>query len=129
MGRFLRAATLFVSAVHDKISSLIMGIFPWMNDKFLHFFVVGTSGIFLVLILYPLFKYLTKKGYYFGITFIYVLTLLTGITFAIEIGQKITGTGDMEFADITAGLLGFLSLFLIFMLIVLTVRLIKKKRI
>ena len=34
------------------------------------------------------------------IAWIYVFTLIIVITFAIEIGQKVTNTGNMEFADI-----------------------------
>ena len=37
------------------------------------------------------------------------------ITFAIEIGQKITNTGNMEFADIMFGLVGFIAMFLVFL--------------
>ena len=36
------------------------------------------------------------------------------ITFAIEIGQKVTGTGNMEFADIVMGVFGFIVMFLVF---------------
>ena len=35
-------------------------------------------------------------------------------TFAIEIGQKVTGTGNMEFADIVMGVFGFIVMFLVF---------------
>ena len=42
------------------------------------------------------------------------LTLIIVITFAIEIGQKVTGTGNMEFADIVMGVFGFIVMFLVF---------------
>ena len=45
---------------------------------------------------------------------IYVLTLIIVITFAIEIGQKVTGTGNMEFAEIVMGVFGFIVMFLVF---------------
>ena len=51
------------------------------------------------------------------IAFIYVFTVMIVITFAIEIGQKVSGTGQMEFADIMYGLVGFLAMFLIFSLL------------
>ena len=35
-------------------------------------------------------------------------TLIIVITFAIEIGQKVTNTGNMEFADIVFGVVGFI---------------------
>ena len=49
------------------------------------------------------------------IAWIYVLTLIIVITFAIEIGQKVTGTGNMEFADIVMGVFGFIVMFLVFL--------------
>jgi hypothetical protein len=39
------------------------------------------------------------------------------LTFAIEIGQGLTGTGGMEMADIHAGMGGFLFLFVVFVII------------
>ena len=48
------------------------------------------------------------------ILFLNVLTLIIVITFAIEIGQKVTGTGNMEFADIVMGVFGFIVMFLVF---------------
>ncbi len=46
------------------------------------------------------------------IAWIYVFTLIIVITFAIEIGQKVTNTGNMEFADIVFGVVGFIVMFL-----------------
>lgn len=40
-------------------------------------------------------------------------TLIIVITFAIEIGQKVTNTGNMEFADIVFGVVGFIVMFFI----------------
>ena len=51
------------------------------------------------------------------IAWIYVFTVIVVITFAIEIGQKITKTGNMEFADIMYGLVGFMAMFLVFAVI------------
>ena len=51
------------------------------------------------------------------IAWIYVFTVMIVLTFAIEIGQKITNTGNMEFADIMFGLVGFLAAFGVFSII------------
>ena len=51
------------------------------------------------------------------ISWIYVFTLILVITFSIEIGQRLTGTGDMEFADIVSGIGGFICMFAVFALI------------
>ena len=51
------------------------------------------------------------------IAWIYVFTVILVITFAIEIGQKVTNTGNMEFADIVFGVVGFFVMFFIFALV------------
>lgn len=71
----------------------------------------GNGFIFVV---YPVFKWLAKHDHVMVIAWIYVLTLIIVITFAIEIGQKVTGTGNMEFADIVMGVFGFIVMFLVF---------------
>ncbi len=48
------------------------------------------------------------------ISWIYVFTLIIVITFAIEIGQRVTNTGVMEFKDIVFGVFGFICMFLVF---------------
>lgn len=53
-----------------------------------------------------------KDGHILTITGIYVFTLIVVITFAIEIGQKITNTGNMEFADILFGITGFVVMYI-----------------
>ena len=39
---------------------------------------------------------------------------MTVLGFAIEIGQRISGTGEMDFADIVAGLYGVLAFFAVY---------------
>ena len=68
----------------------------------------------MIFVLYPIFKYLAAKQHVMVIVWIYVFTVIVVITFAIEIGQKVTHTGSMDFADIMYGLVGFLSMFLVF---------------
>ena len=51
------------------------------------------------------------------IAFIYVFTVIVVITFAIEIGQKISDSGTMDFADIVFGIAGLLLMFVIFAVI------------
>ena len=71
-------------------------------------------GMGFIFVVYPVFKWLTKHDHVMVIAWIYVLTLIIVITFAIEIGQKVTGTGNMEFADIVMGVFGFIVMFLVF---------------
>ena len=60
------------------------------------------------------------------ITWIYVFTLILVITFAIEIGQKVTNTGCMEFADIVFGVVGFILMFVVFNMIRIAIKMIIK---
>ena len=88
-----------------------------LSDKELHFIVIGVIGMGMIFVIYPLFKWLAKKNHIMVISWIYVFTMILVLTFAIEIGQKVTNTGAMEFADIVFGIVGFLLMFLIFALI------------
>ena len=67
-----------------------------------------------IFVVYPVFKWLAKHDHVMVIAWIYVFTLIIVITFAIEIGQKVTNTGNMEFADIVMGVFGFIVMFLVF---------------
>ena len=118
----------FITRIHNYVLSLYDGIEYSFTDKELHFIVIGIVGIGLVFIIHPIFRMLANGDHILTISFIYVFTLIIVITFAIEIGQWATGTGAMEFADITAGVLGFLAVFCVFAIIRALIRLIFKKR-
>ena len=81
-------------------------------------------GMILFFMVHFVFKRLAKWSIT-AISFIYVFTVMTVLGFAIEIGQKITGTGDMDFRDVVAGLYGvlaFFAVYTVYRLIVLLVR-------
>ncbi len=113
MSRILRTLVLFIAKLHDRLSAFLLARFPSLNDKWLHFLVMGVFGTVLALIAYPIVKWLVDRKMYLTITWIYFFSFMFVFTFAVEIGQKITGTGNMEFSDITYGLGGFLVMFLI----------------
>lgn len=106
-----------VAKIHDKIMQLNDAFEMSFGDKELHFLVIGLLGMAMLFVVYPLFKYLAKKNHEMVIAWIYVFTVIVVITFAIEIGQKVTHTGNMEFADIVFGLAGFLLMFAVFALL------------
>ena len=114
MKKYLYAAVGMISKIHDKIMGLNNAYEANFTDKELHFLVIGLLGLALIFVVYPLFKYLAKRNHEMVIAWIYVTTVLVVITFAIEIGQKITHTGNMEFADIMYGLVGFMAMFAVF---------------
>ena len=117
MKDFLYAGVGIVAKLHDKIMQLNNLYEANFSDKELHFLVIGILGMCMLFVIYPLFKYLAKKNHEMVIAWIYVFTVIIVITFAIEIGQKITKTGNMEFADIMYGLVGFLVMFAAFIVL------------
>lgn len=106
-----------IARIHACILRLNDTFAYHFSDKELHFLVIGLMGMGLVLAIYPVFKRLAKGNHEMVITWIYVFTVMIVVTFAIEIGQKVTNTGNMEFADIMFGLVGFLSMFAAFLLL------------
>ena len=127
MAEILKLLVKLMAKIHNVILYYFGTYLHITSDKWLHFIVIGCLGMGLVAIIYPLFKELARNNKIMTITWIYVFTMLVVITFAIEIGQKITNTGNMEFADIAAGLLGFLTMFVAMLLIWGIVTLIKRK--
>ena len=117
MRKFLYDCGAMISKIHDKIMQLNNAYEANLSDKELHFLVIGLLGLGMIFVVYPLFKYLAKRNKEMVIAWIYVTTVIIVITFAIEIGQKITKTGNMEFADIMYGLVGFMVMFLGFCLL------------
>ena len=111
MRELLYAGVGLISKFHDKIMQLNNAYEANFTDKELHFLVIGLLGLGMIFVIYPLFKFLAKRNHEMVIAWIYVTTVIVVITFAIEIGQKITGTGNMEFADIMFGLVGFFATF------------------
>lgn len=98
----------------------------YLSDKELHFLIIGIMGVLMLMIFYPLFKWLTKKHLEILIAWFYVFTVLIVITFAIEIAQWYSNNGVMEFRDIAAGLAGYFLMSFVFIVIVRIVELIKK---
>lgn len=117
MKEILYAVMTWIGRLHDAIMRLNDSRELYLSDKALHFIVIGVVGMFGIFVVYPLFKKLSEKGHVLTIAWIYVFTMVIGLTFAIEIGQKVSGTGSMSFADIVSGVLGFLYMFAVFALI------------
>lgn len=107
----------YIAKIHSYILRLNDSYEYDFTDKELHFLVIGVLGMGFIFVVYPIFKWLAKHDHVMVIAWIYVFTLIIVITFAIEIGQKVTNTGNMEFADIMMGVMGFVVMFFIFGLI------------
>ncbi len=113
MERLLDYFVRGVARIHDTILRLNDSGELFLDDKQLHFIVMGAAGMALLLFIYPIFA-LLSKNHVLTIAWIYVFTVLVMISFAIEIGQGLSGTGNMEMRDVIYGLAGFMFLFLIF---------------
>ncbi len=109
MSKYLHILVAWVTRVHNYIMTLNDSFETNFSDKELHFMVIGAMGLGLIMLIYPLFKLLANRNRVLAITWIYVLTVLVVVSFAIEIGQSITGTGTMEFGDVVAGMGGFFA--------------------
>ena len=113
----LYQAVDWIAMVHEKIIRLNDQYEGILSDKELHFLVIGLLGLALVILIHPIFLHLSKTGHVMVTSWIYVFTLILVITFAIELGQRLTSTGEMEFADIVFGVGGFIAMFAAFALI------------
>lgn len=114
MGKVLYWMVEQVARVHSYLLHMNDAYEYDFSDKQLHFLIIGVLGMLLIFVVYPLFKWLARHGHVMVISWIYVFTLILVIAFAIEIGQRVTHTGNMEFADICYGALGFLLMFIVF---------------
>lgn len=106
----LREATMLMAQVHDMLMRINDGFELQLGDKDLHFIIMALLGMALFFVVHFVFSRLAKISVT-AISFIYVFTVMAVLGFAVEIGQKISGTGEMDFADIVAGLYGVLVFF------------------
>ncbi|MFP5111336.1 hypothetical protein ACSU64_02950 [Bacillaceae bacterium C204] len=119
MKEIILMLTELLNNIHDFIqvyasNNLNLGL----NDKDLHFWIMGIIGILVFLIVLILSKFISKMP--FGITilsFLYTFTFMVVLVFAIEIQQAITNRGNMEFQDAIVGLWGYVVFFLGFAII------------
>ena len=120
----LYEGTMVVAQIHESLIHLNDNFELYFGDKDMHFIVMAVLGMILFFMVHFVFKRLAKWSIT-AISFIYVFTVMTVLGLAIEIGQKITGTGDMDFRDVVAGLYGvlaFFAVYTVYRLIVLLVR-------
>ena len=125
MVEILKLIASFINDLHDKVLDIVSIAGYPLNDKQLHFIFMALIGIVIFAFTQIVFKKLSKYSIT-AISFIYTLTVMIVIVFAIEIQQKLTNRGNMEFADIAYGLYGFIYIFLIYLLIKFIIIAIKK---
>ena len=114
MGQLLNNFITFITQMHYRLLTLNDSYELFLDDKQLHFLVIGLIGMGLLLVIQPLFTFLAKRNHVLVISWLYVFTVILVLTFAIEVGQGMSGTGDMETGDIVSGVAGFLFMFCIY---------------
>lgn len=125
MKEFILTVADIVNRIHDLIMKISQELGLNLTDKDLHLWVFGTIGILSFFIVHMVFKTLAKYSI-ITISFIYTFTVLLVLVFAIEIQQKITGRGEMEFDDAIISLWGFLLFFVVFLLLRMIILVIRK---
>lgn len=125
MSKILYKIVGIIAEIHNYIMNLNNNFEYSFSDKELHFLIIGFLGMGMVFLIYPIFKALSKN-HVMVIVWIYVFTVILGLTFAIEIGQKVTKTGTMDFVDIVSGIFGFLIMFIIFSFFRILYKILKK---
>lgn len=125
MTNILELISLITNNIHDLLIKLSNTLGYNLNDKQLHFLIIGAIGMFLFFIVNSFFRYISKYSIT-AISFIYTFTLMVVFVFAIEIEQKITQRGNMEFKDIIAGLWGFIEFFAIYAAVRIILAIFKK---
>ena len=121
----LREMTMLMAQVHDMLMRINDGFELQLGDKDWHFIMMAALGMVLFFMVHFVFKRLAKWSIT-AVSFIYVFTIMTVLGFAIEIGQKISGTGEMDFQDIVAGLYGVLAFFAVYSVYRIVVLIIQK---
>ena len=116
MKEIILMLTELLNNVHDFIQLYVNDYLNLgLNDKDLHFWIMGIIGIFVFMVVLTLSKIISKMPY--GITilsFLYTFTFMVVLVFAIEIQQAITNRGNMEFEDAIVGLWGYVAFFIVF---------------
>lgn len=125
MTRILKLLIAIINRAHDLIVDSVHILGLGLTDKQLHFWLLGIAGIIVFLVCDMVFKRLAKWSIS-AISFIYTFTVLVVTVLAIEIEQKITRAGSMEFDDIVAGLSGFVLFSLLYILVRVLIRELRK---
>ena len=117
MGRIIAFIVNLLVKLHDKFLSINDNSGLALSDKQLHFIIIGLFGFALLVVIQPLFRWISKHYGLLFITFSYVFTIVLVVSFAIEIGQAYTGTGAMDFYDVASGILGFFVAFAVYLIL------------
>lgn len=115
MVTLLRKLSELITFFHYYLVQMFDSLGFQFTDKELHFIVIGIIGFLIFIISTKLFKWLAKYSIQL-VSLVFTVTVLVVIVFAIEIQQKVSGSGNMEFLDVVYGLWGFVFIFGIYLI-------------
>jgi glycopeptide antibiotics resistance protein len=127
MSEFLTFIIKYINQFHNWILNLNDAQGWAFTDKQLHFWIFGLGAMLIFFVVQVVFKLLAKWSMT-AISFIFTFTVLLGLALAIEVGQRVTKQGVMDFNDIVSGVNGFLVFFAIYFIFELISRFIKSLR-
>ena len=122
MKSFLYFVVDLVAKAHDYLLHLNDSFELYLSDKQLHFLVMGIAGFFLFLVVRWLFSKLRPNA----VAWVYTLTVMGTLALAIEIGQAVTKTGNMELADVAMGMWGVIAFGAVYTLIHYTLKALRR---
>ncbi len=109
MSEVLRSIAAIVNELHDLVNLVTTRLGLPLSDGQLHFLVFGLFGLVAFILVDAVFRRLAKWSVSL-LSFLYTGTLLAVLALSVEIQQRLTGRGAMDFADLMAGVWGFLVL-------------------
>ncbi len=112
----LRSAVSIINRLHDVLLLVVRKLGLQLSDKQLHFWILGVIGIALFVAVDVAFRWVSKWSIS-ALSFVYTLTVLVVIALSMEVQQRITRRGTLDFNDIVAGIWGFIVLLGLYILV------------
>lgn len=122
---WLYMLVMYIARIHDGLWAYNETASSPFREPEMHFIVMAVFGLVLFLLLLLPFRFLTRRGKWGLMAWLFTFMTVLFITFAIEVGQEATGTGGFGLDDIVYGIVGFLAVSAVIALLSLIYRFIK----
>ncbi|MEW9671493.1 hypothetical protein ABLT31_21885 [Ammoniphilus sp. 3BR4] len=113
MEQAIKLLSMLVNFIHDVIVDLTDVFGLPLTDKDLHFWLFGLLGFLIYIGVDRLFKWIAKRNISL-VSFLYTFTVMAVLALLLEVMQKVTKRGNMEFLDFIYGIWGFIAFWLVF---------------
>ena len=105
---WLKEIVVWIAGIHDRLLEYSNVLPSPLTDKDLHFLVIGAFGLAVFIFSFFLFRLLSRLNRYGMMAWLFSLAVVLFVAFAIEVGQHLTKTGNLELGDIAYGVMGFI---------------------